>query len=214
MRLLLIGEVPVDGPDLVCFRVVVPDWIFGLVVAQQYLVVFEVDGLAADVVPEQLLDGGLDADVPEVDGAVPAAAQQDVRVVRVPLEAEDAVLVVAQVPSFQLGRFSFVEVAHQDLSEFSREGVVASSWADLAGLQHLLVLDRISLTFFWKRSWREVACQYSRVPSECVAMKACRRLSLLGLKASPVTGEWSVPLSTYCTFSVSTIPYSGWRRRS
>lgn len=203
-----------DGSDLVCLCIVYSDWIFGLVVAKQDLVVLEVYGLASDVVPEELFDGSFDADVPEVDCSVPAATQEYVRVIGIPLEAKYSVLVVAEMPGFELRCLSLVEMADQDLAELSCEGVVAASGADLASLQHFLILDSLFVTFLWKRSWREVACQYSSVPSEWVAMQACLKLSLFGLKARPVTGELSFPLSTYCTFSVSREAYSGWRRRS
>lgn len=71
MGLLLVGVIPVDGSNLVCLCIVDSDRVLGFVVAQQDLVIFEVYGLASHVVPEQLFDGRLDADVPEVDCPVP-----------------------------------------------------------------------------------------------------------------------------------------------
>lgn len=69
--LLLVGVIPVDGPNLICLCIVDSDRVLGFVVAQQDLVIFEVYGLASHVVPEQFFYGCLDADVPEVDCPVP-----------------------------------------------------------------------------------------------------------------------------------------------
>ena len=55
MRLFLISEVPVNGSDLVCLCIVDPDRVLWFVVAKQYLIIFEIDGLASNVVPKQLL---------------------------------------------------------------------------------------------------------------------------------------------------------------
>lgn len=52
MRLLLISEVPVDWPDLVCLYIINSDRVLGFVVAKQDLVIFEVYGFASDVIPE------------------------------------------------------------------------------------------------------------------------------------------------------------------
>lgn len=101
----------------------------------------------------------------------------------------------------QFLRLTLIQVGYQHSAMFSSEGVVAARRADLTGLQHFVVLSEQRGTFFWKSNWREVACQYSRVPSECVAMNAFRRFSLLGLNAKPVTGELSDPISMYSTLS-------------
>ena len=136
-----------------------------------------------------------------MDCAVPAAAEQDVVIEGIPLKAENSVLVRSQMPAFQVVGFSLVKLSHQHSAQLSSEGVVTASGTDFASLQHFVVLNCEKDTFFWKRSWREVACQYSRVPSECVAMNALRKFYLLGLLAKPVTGELSDPIRTYCTFS-------------
>ena len=71
-------------------------------------------------------------------------------------------------------------------------------WSNKSATSHRTMLDD-KCTFFEKRSWLEVACQYSKVPSECVAINACLKLVVLGLLDNPVTGEWSPPFSTNCT---------------
>ena len=81
--------------------------------------------------------------------------------------------------------------------------------ADLACLKHLAVLIGHLITFLEKRSCLEVACQYSKDPSECVARKACLSFSL-GFMANPVTGERSWLLRTYCVFSDWEKGYFGW----
>lgn len=102
---------------------------------------------------------------------------------------------VTQMPSFKLLCFSLVEESAVDLAKLAREGIVSSFRADLAGLKHLIVLNLYLCTFLEKRSCLEVACQYSREPSECVARNACLS-SLFGFMASPVTGEGSWLLRT------------------
>lgn len=133
-------------------------------------------------------------------GPVPSPSCQNVAIVWLPLDAEDSVVVVAQVPSLELLRLSLVEQPAVDLPQLTREGVVSSLRADLARLKHLVVLFRCRCTFLEKRSCLEVACQYYREPSECVARKACLS-SLLGFMANPVTGEGSWLLRTNWVFS-------------
>lgn len=115
-----------------------------------------------------------------------------------------------QMSTFQIMCLSLVQLTHQDSAHLPCECVVTACWTNFACLQHFIVLNDSRGTFFWKRSWREVACQYSRVPSECVAMKALRRVSLFGFEASPVTGELSDPSSTYWTFSLYRLEYFDW----
>jgi hypothetical protein len=47
---------------------------------------------------------------------------------------------------------AFVELAHSNFAKLAGERVVGSAWADLAGLQHLVVLNGAGFTFLWKRS--------------------------------------------------------------
>ena len=67
------------------------------------------------------------------------------------------------------------------------------------------------VTFFEKRSWLDVACQYCRVPYEWVAMRACRSWVLFWLLARPVTGDRSSSLRTNWTLPILTnaIPWAG-----
>lgn len=73
-------------------------------------------------------------------GPVPSPSCQNVAIVWLPLDAEDSVVVVAQVPSLELLRLSLVEQPAVDLPQLTREGVVSSLRADLARLKHLVVL--------------------------------------------------------------------------
>ena len=66
---------------------------------------------------------------------------------------------------------------------------MSSFRTDLTSLKHLVILYQKEDTFFWKRIWLEVECQYYKVPYEWVAIKACLNLVLLGLLANPVIGE-------------------------
>ncbi len=113
------------------------------------------------------------------------------------------------MPSLELLCLSLVEQAAVDLAQLTREGIMSSLGTYLASLQHLAVLLGCRYTFLEKRSCLEVACQYSRDPSEWVARKACLS-SLLGFIANPVTGERSWLLRTNCVFSNWRPSYSGW----
>ena len=81
-------------------------------------------------------------------------------------------------------------------------------WAYLASLEHFIVLNSTWCTFLVNSSWFEVACQYSSLPYECVASRACLSWLLQGLEANPVTGDWSSPLRTNWTLSALGYNYS------
>ena len=198
-----------ERPDLIGLHIVDPQLVVRLVVSQHHLIVLEIDGFAPDVIAEELVDGCLGAQIPEVHCLIPPSSSQHVVIVGLPLDAEDSIVVVAQVPSLELLRLPLVEQAAVDLAQLAREGIMGSLGTYLACLQHLVVLLGYRYTFLEKRSCLEVACQYSNDPSEWVARKACRS-SLLGFMANPVTGERSWLLRTYCVFSVWERCYFGW----
>ncbi len=54
-------------------------------------------------------------------------------------------------------------------------------------------------TFFWNSNWFEVVCQYSRVPSECVAMTVFLMVELDEVLARQVMGLLSSLTRLYLT---------------
>lgn len=75
-----------DGLYFVCLDVVdAQQGAIWLVVAQKHFIFLEIDGLSSNIVAKESLDRSLDADVPEVNCAVPSSAEQDVGIKGVPL---------------------------------------------------------------------------------------------------------------------------------
>ena len=140
---------------------------------------------------------------------IPSSSSQYVVIIWLPFYTEYSVIMVAEMSCLKLLCFSLVKKTVVNLSQFTREGIMSSLGTNLACLEHFVMLLGYQFTFLEKRSCLEVACQYSRDPSEWVARKACLS-SLLGFMANPVTGERSWLLSTYCVFSDWRRCYSGW----
>ena len=121
---------------------------FGFVIAQEDFVSLEVNGLTADVVAVDLMDGSLDPEVPEVYRLVPSSAKQDVVVGWVPLKAKNSVVVFAEMASLHLSRLPLVQLPESNPADLPRESIVRSLRTYLARLQHLVVLSYTTTTFF------------------------------------------------------------------
>lgn len=75
-------------------------------------------------------------------------------------------------------------------------------------MQKCVVLNSECFTFFWKRTWLEVACQYSNVPPEWVAMNVFFKVDVVEVLAMHVTGVLSSFTKLYwiaCLFTDKTL---------
>lgn len=160
MRLSFICQSPRDSHYLICFCVVDSEGVVRLVVSQKDKMTFEVDSLPTHVVTENLPDWSFHSYVPEINTAVPSPACHYVVIFRVPFQAEDSVVMLSQVTSFNLLRFSLVEQTESYPTMLSWKSVMSSFRADFACLKHFVILSRPGDTFLEKRSCPEVACQY------------------------------------------------------
>jgi hypothetical protein len=65
--LMLLGQHPRDFSNFLALDIINSQLMFWFIVSQENLIPFEIDGLAAHVVAEEMVDGGFDSEIPEVD---------------------------------------------------------------------------------------------------------------------------------------------------
>ena len=115
-----------------------------------------------------------------------------------------------QMSVLHLNRVTFIEMSKQNFTLLPPKRIIGPLRVDFASLDHGRILSFVGCTFLVKRICLEVACQYSRVPYECVTISAWRMLVLFGLWANPVTGEWSSLFNINWTLCLKILTFSDW----
>lgn len=185
--------------DFVRFQVIDGQLVLVHVVTQKHLSVPDVNGLPTNCIAVHGLHCSLGAYIPQEDCPVPSPTQEGVYIGWVPLYAENTIGVGPQLSSLQLSRVALVQMAQEHVAVFPRNHIPLIVTANFAALQGRRILNRKTATFFWKRSWLEVACQYSRVPSVWATIRVFLIMEAGEVLAMHITGLLSSFTKLYWT---------------